>query len=608
MVAFAERSSAALSATSAIPLDGLEAGLLRLVPFRFGNDGVAEDDDRLSQPSSSRSFTSSSSFLSSSDDGDVSDGDIGDLGAGGSSGGSRPKAGDDGGQDASKIAGFDHRRLAGRGSKSIRPTKAGQKQEHSAVATDKTATGPAQSPRQLPLTSPAADVAAGTKARPETRGSACGSPSAKHRKREKLRSVSGVTLPFSSDCRCDTTSSSQKPGWVRGASRDLASRGRGSPSRSRGERGTAKSRASGCWVPPPTRWGGTPIHSPSPWDDRGESFDGAAYEQANEGEPSLFRGGDAVRNGERAPEWDVEENGWGGLRGVDIFGTTGEFFRTADGRSLFAESLGNPSIHGGGGSKRRRPEIQWGGDDEYGDDSPFGGSDDRLGFLCLLGEEDYRAADRGNVEGKRLGVAARHRRTRIDARSRDGKRRAEGLSARRRIKRLEDEVRLRNSGVGFRGLLAFTASSRVGLHFHPIHSLEHPRQIAREGMTRKTLSRVVGFVWQRMPIRHHTGMYHRRLLGNESRRNQRLRREWESKTPFFFKIWLARPPANGQERKLRAPLNSRRKLRQFSDRASSLLLRNHFINASVLSVCCDEPISWKGGPTCRRAEERPLSG
>lgn len=133
--------------------------------------------------------------------------------------------------------------------------------------------------------------------------------------------------------------------------------------------------------------------------------------------------------GEQASGWGGEEE----RQNENRLDTASEFFRTADGRSLFAESLGNLSSDDS--IKRVRREIRWG---EGGAGGRRGGR--HRGFLCLLGEEGCSPSERGAAEAKRLGVAARHRRARIDARSRDGKRRAETLVAREKIKRLEEEV------------------------------------------------------------------------------------------------------------------------------------------------------------------------
>lgn len=103
-------------------------------------------------------------------------------------------------------------------------------------------------------------------------------------------------------------------------------------------------------------------------------------------------------------------------------------FRTADGRSLFAETLGvteNARVYSGGlwrgGRSRRREEG-------------------------VLGDEACGSLIRKRPGSKRLGLglSARLRRGRIDVRSRDEKRMEEILSARGRIKRLEDEVGARN--------------------------------------------------------------------------------------------------------------------------------------------------------------------
>jgi len=205
----------------------------------------------------------------------------------------------------------------------------------------------------------------------------------------------------------------------------------------------------GCWVPPPTRWGGTPIKSPEFWEGWGESggvagHAGPGSARVGTGDSCESRGGrqfpskgdrsglvvDWYGDGEEEEcEHDEREDNEEDEDEGD-FEPICEFFRTADGRSLFAEGVG--STRGGcGGNKRTRREIRWGED----------GSDRGRGLLCLLGEEGRPASKRGSPEAKRLGVAARRRRTRIDARSRDGKRRAETLLARETIKRLEDEVR-----------------------------------------------------------------------------------------------------------------------------------------------------------------------
>ncbi|CAM9573580.1 unnamed protein product [Scytosiphon promiscuus] len=354
MVAFVQRPSATLKERSAIPLDGLEAGLLRLLPFRVSNDGVIEDHDRSSQVSSSQPFASSRSALSGSSDGGGGDSDAGGLEGGESSDGQRLGVRDEGGQDETNISGADYEEAAGRTGKNSGVTKQGQQQLRLATSTDRADRRSERFPRQLPLAAPAAlHAAADAGARPDTSGSDCGSTPAKHRKRDTLPPFSGGGSPLSSRRRCRTTSSTRKSGWVRGSSRGFcvsAGGGNRGP-RSRVEGGSPDWKATGCWVPPPTRWGGVPIRSPSLWDDRGDHLDDAAYRPANaeepdggdgrrfpgRGEPSVLAGGHAVRAGEPFLEWGGEEDRREGARGAD-FGTTGEFFRTADGRSLAAEA------------------------------------------------------------------------------------------------------------------------------------------------------------------------------------------------------------------------------------------------------------------------------
>lgn len=148
------------------------------------------------------------------------------------------------------------------------------------------------------------------------------------------------------------------------------------------------------------------------------------YDRRSRGLPLDFHNGGELEWGGKEEGMDAEG------RGFEI--KDAEFFRTADGRSLFAESLSGT----GGKAERVCHAIQWGEDGDSDDQ----GRHRRRGFLCLLGEEGRRASERGSPDGRRLGVAARRRRARIDTRSRDGKRRAEMMFAREKIKRLEEEV------------------------------------------------------------------------------------------------------------------------------------------------------------------------
>lgn len=439
--AFADKSFVVLRATSATPLDGLEAGLLALQPFRFG--GCADGSDRLSSFSSSSSITpspapsspsssSSSSTLSSlsscsrpGSDQPEHGGGLGDDKAGTVGEDSVGDAGGRSGRDAGQSSGGAI--VESRAGNISRRNERGSKGRPAAVAREGggTPTSPPASVAEAP------PGAAGAATRPDTSGGNVPS-SPDRRGRGKLRLAS----PHARGCR--------RHGWVRGGSSIPSSGGaRGRRSGSGGGGRSPTSAVAGCWVPPPTRWGGTPIKSAAFWGSWGE---GSNADVAHAGQKGVDTSdGPRSRSSTRSPfgdycggglggqasEWgELEESQGGSREGLDA---ASEFFRTADGRSLFAESLG--SLSGDGSAKRARREIRWG---EGGDSDRRGG--DRLGFLCLLGEESCCPSERGADKAKRLGVASRHRRARIDARSRDGKRRAETLLAREKIKRLEEEV------------------------------------------------------------------------------------------------------------------------------------------------------------------------
>eukprot|EP00903_Cladosiphon_okamuranus_P016605 g15318.t1 len=411
-VTFVEKSSAAMraTATSAIPLDGLEDGLLALRPFRFGD--FVDDGDGLVSSVSSSSSTRLSSAPSSCSFSDTEQSE---------DGGGYDDAGGPGSHDAPQSSVGARERRGGKGACSIeREIKESP---------------PAMAPGDTPVTSPAASPpeaqhgTAATAARPDASGGYAPPSSPGLRSRDKPRLGSRVAR------------GNRRNGWVRGGAIHYSSRGpKGRRSGSgQGVRSPTPT-PSGRWAPPPTHWGGTPIKSAAFWGSWGEASAAVAHAR-QEGEDDPSGGPHSGRNiqspfvddgrggfGEHVSGWG-EEEGQGDENGLDA---VSEFFRTADGRSLFAESLDNTS--GDGSIKRVRREIRWG---EEGDNGPRDGR--HRGFLCLLGEEGCPPSERGAEEARRLGVAARQRRSRIDARSRDGKRRAEKLVAREKIKRLEEE-------------------------------------------------------------------------------------------------------------------------------------------------------------------------
>ena len=438
-MAFVDKSSATLRATSAIPLDGLEDGLLALQPFRFGGPGVDDSSDRssilcssLSPRSSSASSTASASSLPHSQESED----------GGRHGGDEADAVGEGNAEDSGARG---RHDAGGGSDGAREGRADEnvRRNNERESDEDSPDWPPASPAETPPKDAGAAAA-----RPGTSGSPA-LPSPDRRSRGEPRTGSPAA---------------RRHGWVRGRPSILSSRGaRNRRSGSRGGGRSSTPTAPGCWVPPPTRWGGTPIKSATFWESWGEGSTAVGHARQGEaaggcdGGPrsrgsmqSTFMGGDGRIGGEQESERDEEEEPQG-EDGGGGFETTGEFFRTADGRSLFAESLGN--LSSGDSAKRgARREIQWG--EVLGGGSGRRGPGQPRGFLCLLGEEGCRPSERGAAEAKRLGVAARHRRARIDARSRDGKRRAETLAAREKMKRLEEEVGVRKIGIHGDGDLA----------------------------------------------------------------------------------------------------------------------------------------------------------
>lgn len=433
-VAFVDKSSATLRATSAIPLDGLEAGLLALQPFRFGD--CVDDSDHLSFFSSSSSpalpsSASSAASTSSLPDSEESEG-------GGRHGDDEAGAddGDDNVEDAGR-RGSSHEAgqssdgaREGRAEKTARRNDGGNKED-----------APFSPPASLPEAPQKAVAAA---ARPGTSGGSPALPSPGRRRRDEPRMGSPAA---------------RRHGWVRGRSGISSSRrARNCRSGSGGGGRSPTSSASGCWVPPPTRWGGTPIKSGAFWGSWGEGSAAVAHakqEGANARDDGDPRSGSSMQSpfgdddddgrggtgGDQESQWDEQEE----PREEEEDSSRGgvEFFRTADGRSLFAESLGNLSSDDSIQHGARR-EVQWG--EVFGSGRRRPGK--HRGFLCLLGEEGCRPSERGAAEAKRLGVAARHRRARIDARSRDGKRMAETLVARKTIKRLEEEVGTSNPSAG----------------------------------------------------------------------------------------------------------------------------------------------------------------
>lgn len=413
-VAFIDKSSATLNATAAIPLEGLlEVGLLQLRPRHFGGGGgggfegvnanPSSSSHSSSPPSSPASMSSSSSLSFRSDLRE-------------DSGGRDAEGGDDirGGKRPAGAAG---KKVDGRDARG----KTNERAAGAAAPGDTTGSLPA------PHAENPVGAAEASEARQDVDGNN-GVPASGSRARGRDGRDHAAAIPTSNT------------GWVRGEESHH--------SRSSGGRRASPSSpiVSGCWVPPPTRWGGTPIKS-LPWGDRGEGAeayaeksragtgDGRRSSSRSRSFPFGDKDGDCRGGrggGSDAPchEWEEAEGDWHAY-GRESFRVTDEFFRTVDGRSLFAESLGSLS-----GTKRALPEIRW--EEERQSGQREGGR--RRGFLCLLGEEECRASDRGSPDSRRLGVAARRRRVRIDSRSRDGKRRAEMLTARARIRRLEDEV------------------------------------------------------------------------------------------------------------------------------------------------------------------------
>ncbi|CAN0104796.1 unnamed protein product [Ectocarpus sp. 12 AP-2014] len=409
VVVFADRLSAVLESNSAVPLEELQARLLELRPFRFGI--------RFSSSSSSSSLSSSASTTSSSPSAlsDLEDGDgNGDGGTGSGRGGTGVDATDDSRQRASKPAGGDPATENGAASRGGRSQKkrTGRGEEEVSVSAQRGG-GPTNS------------LEARTSARAGTPPPASGS-------RVDLSSAGRRPHPGGREKpRSNPTIADKNNGWVR---RRSFSRGEGR--RGRSGTPTTPRTAAGCWVPPPTRWGGTPIRSPL-YFLGGESSTAAAHMSGGkEGDGCVDTGYDRRSRGLPLDFHNRAELEWGGKEeGMDAEGPgfeikNAEFFRTADGRSLFAESLSGT----GGKAKRVCHAIRWGEDGDSDDQ----GCHRRRGFLCLLGEEG-RASERGSPDGRRLGVAARRRRARIDTRSRDGKRRAEMMFAREKIKRLEEE-------------------------------------------------------------------------------------------------------------------------------------------------------------------------
>lgn len=199
-------------------------------------------------------------------------------------------------------------------------------------------------------------------------------------------------------------------GWSRGRS---ASRGSKSRSRSRSPSWSRSRSPSPCGrASPPTMWGGNPI-SPCLWEGGqgiNDFLDGEGF------------GGDSYSGGVGGSK-EYEEDG-GREDGGAVPSVSG-YFRTADGRSLFAETLGAMGTANGKGPYCKN---RW----EGGKGGLLG--DEAVGISCGKdGERDGRL-------GLGLGLEARLRRGRIDARSRDDKRREETMSAQTRVKRLQDEV------------------------------------------------------------------------------------------------------------------------------------------------------------------------
>ncbi|CAM9293543.1 unnamed protein product [Ectocarpus sp. 6 AP-2014] len=407
VVVFADRLSAVLESNSAVPLEELQAGLLELRPFCFGIPSSSSSSSS-SLSSSASSTSSSSSALSDLEDGDG-------RGGGGTGSGSDGTGVDSTGdirQRASKPAGGNPAAENGAASRAGRSQKkvTGRGEEEVSVSAQRGGG---------PTNSPAARSSARAGAPQSASGSRVDLSSASRRRhsvgREKPRS--------------NPTTADKNNGWVR--SRSFS---RGGGRRGRSGTPTTPRTAVGCWAPPPTRWGGTPIRSPLFWGEGstaahmggGKEGDGCAdtgCDRRSRVLPLDFHNGGELERGGKEEGTDAEG------RGFEI--KDAEFFRTADGRSLFAESLSGT----GGKAERVSHAIQWGEDG----DSDEQGRHRRRGFLCLLGEEGCRASERGSPDGRRLGVAARRRRARIDTRSRDGKRRAEMMFTREKIRRLEEE-------------------------------------------------------------------------------------------------------------------------------------------------------------------------
>lgn len=419
---FADRLSAVLESTSALPLEELQAGLLELRPFRFGSPFSSSSSSSLS--SSASSTSSSSSALSELEDGD---------GGGGGSGGTEVDA-----------TGGDSRQRARKPSDDPAAEKGGARKVGRSQEKRAGREVPASAQRGGSPTSsePAARASAQAEAPPPASGSPVDLCSAGRRHpggREKSRS--------------NLTTADKNNGWVRSrSSQNSFSMGEGGGRRGRSGAPTTP-HTPGCWVPPPTRWGGTSIRSPLFWG--GEGSTAAHMGGGKEGDGCVDTGCGRRSRGSPLdfhdggePEWEGKEEGADtqepGFEIKDI-----EFFRTADGRSLFAESLSGAEI-GGGKAERLCHAIEWGEDGDSDDQGRH-----RRGFLCLLGEEGRCDSERGSPDdGRRLGVAARRRRARIDTRSRDGKRRAEMMFARDKIKRLEEEV---NLFLGLRGIVDASA-------------------------------------------------------------------------------------------------------------------------------------------------------
>lgn len=203
-------------------------------------------------------------------------------------------------------------------------------------------------------------------------------------------------------------------GWARGRRLRSSSRSRsGSPN--------------GRWTPPVT-WGGTPV-SPSLWGGAGDRG-GRGGEGGGGGDILDEFSGRGGRAGRFSPDRSRREEYFEGS----------EFFRTADGRSLFAEPLG---AIGGEENHHNSANAYWGragggrggGSPDFFVSSPGVGGGGGTG----AGETDTP----GKEGGQGLGLEARLRRRAIDSRSRDDKRRAEMAATKERVKHLADEVTAR---------------------------------------------------------------------------------------------------------------------------------------------------------------------